>query len=300
MQLQGIYTPIVTPFADDGSIDEATLERVVERQLENGIHGIIPCGSTGEAYALDPAERRRVLEVVRETVGDRAELIAGTNDTTTRAVIAHSQVARELGYQGVMLAPPYYVLPTQAELVVHFRAVVDAVGLPIVLYNFPARAGVELGIEALDGLRDVPEIVGIKESSGQIARMFQLKLRYGSDIQLVCGADDQALDYYLWGVTAWIAGSANVLPREHVLVHEAAMRGDIEGARALFEPLMPLFENLEGGNYIQKAKLGTGLAGLAVGTTRAPLLALDADQAAAFTALYDAAAAATPTPAPGD
>ncbi len=288
MELSGVHTPIVTPFDSSGAIDYDTLARLIEFQLNNGISGIIPGGSTGEFYALSADERHDLNRFVMETVGNRAILTAGTNATTTADVIAYSRDAQELGYDAIMLAPPYYSLPEQDDVLGHFRAVIDAVNIPLILYNFPGRAGVEIGYDVLDGLADHPQVIAIKESSGDINRMHDIAPRYAGRIQLVCGCDDQAFEYFAWGVTAWICGAANPAPAQNVAVLEAAVNGDQAASRDAMTKIMPLVQSLEGGKYIQKAKYGMELAGIACGNTRAPLGELSTAEKADFKAIYDA------------
>lgn len=287
MEFTGVHTPIVTPFNSEGGIDYETLEKLIAFQIDNGVTGILPGGSTGEFYALSPDERHALNRFVMECTGDRAFLMAGTNATTTADVIAYSRDAQEMGYSAIMLAPPYYSLPEQDDLLKHFLAVLDAIDIPLVLYNFPGRAGVEIGYDVLDGLADHPQVAAIKESSGDITRLHGILDRYQGRIQLICGADDQAYEYFAWGVKAWICGAANPAPAENVAVLNAAVSGDLEGAKTAMETLMPLLVSLEGGKYIQKAKYGMELAGLPCGLTRAPLQELSDVEKAEFKAIYE-------------
>lgn len=291
MQLRGVLTPIVTPFDRDGAIDWAALERLVDFQLDAGITGLIPGGSTGEFYALTPDERDALNRFVMERARGRCTLIAGANATSTADVIAYGRAAAEQGFDAIMLAPPYYSLPSQDDLLRHFEMVLDAVEVPLVLYNFPARAGVEIGYSVLDGLADHPRVVAIKESSGDIARLYGVRQRYAGRLQLVCGSDDQAFDYFAWGVEAWIAGGANPAPAGHVAVLSAALDGRWDDARAAMDRLMPLLQDMEAGKYNQKAKYGLELAGVPCGETRPPLMPLSAREKAAFAELFQLATA---------
>jgi len=284
MTLSGVHTPIVTPFTDGGAIDFKVLEAVIEYQLENGVTGIIPGGTTGEYYAMTPDERHALVKHTRDIVGNRAVLMAGANATTTADVIAYCRDAEALGYEYILLAPPYYSLPSQGELLKHFQMVADGMGLPIVLYNFPDRAGVEIGYEVLDGLADHPQYVAIKESSGDISRIPGIQERYNGRIQLVCGADDQAYDYFSAGVVSWIAGGANAAPAEHVKVLETAVAGDLPASRTAMDALLPFVLNIEGGKYIQKVKHGLELEGISVGITRPPMMELGDEEKASVQA----------------
>lgn len=290
MQLEGVYTAMVTPFDHKGAVDLEALERLIAFQIDHGVAGLVPCGSTGEFYALSTAEHVAVLQCVAERAAGRVGLIAGSNAGSTHEVITLVQRAREYGYDAALLAPPYYSLPATDELVAHYTAVHEATDLPLLLYNFPARAGVPLSLEVLEGLRPLERIIGIKESSGDMARLYQLLVRFGDRYQIVCGADDQALDYFLWGARAWIAGSANCLPAEHVALYRTALQdGDFRCGRERMGQLLPLFLHLEAGKYTQKVKLGCELVGIPVGEPRPPLQALDAEARANFARLFEQA-----------
>ena len=222
MHLTGIYAPIVTPFHADETINYPVLADLIEFLIENGISGLVPGGTTGEVYALSEAERLELFQFVKEQVKGRVTLIAGTNSGATRDVIRYSQAAETIGYDALMVAVPPYSRPTQRELLAHYRAVAQSVSIPITLYNFPWRAGTEVGYDVLDGLLDLPNVIGIKEASGEMSRVYEFRLRYGERYQMICGSDDQALDYFLWGTTAWIGGAASCAPRQHAAVLEAA------------------------------------------------------------------------------
>lgn len=287
MELKGVHTPVVTPFDANNEIDYDMLGRVIEFQLDNGISGIIPGGSTGEFYALSPDERHGLARFVKESVGGRAVLTAGCNATTTADVIDYAKSAEDMGYDAILLAPPFYSLPSQPDLLQHFRMVLEKTGLPLVLYNYPGRAGVEIGYDVMDGLADHPRVIAIKESSGDISRVYEIQKRYAGRIQLVAGSDDQAYDYFAWGVTAWIAGAANVAPGEHCAVLNAAVAGDLSASRTAMLKIMRLLQNMESGGYNQKAKYGLQLAGYDCGVTRAPLMPLSDEEKAVYRADYD-------------
>ena len=281
MQLDGVHTPVVTPLDPAGELDLAGYAKVVEYVLEGGVRGIVANGTTGEYYALTFEERCTLLQHARDVVAGRALLIAGSNGGSTREVIRHGLAARELGYDALMLAAPHTSLPTQRELAAHYDAVIDAVGLPVVLYNYPARAGVEIGFDCLDAVVDRPEIIAIKESSGDFSRFLALRKRYAGRLEIMCGSDDQAVDYFSWGVRSWLAGTSNVLPRQHVAVVDAANRGDHAEAYRIFDGLLPWVQNMESGSYNQKAKLGLDRQGIPCGGVHQPLLPLEPGTAAA-------------------
>jgi len=274
MQLKGVYAPVVTPFDANENINFKVLEQLIDYVLSNGVVGLVPGGTTGEVYAYSEEERLDIFKFYKEYAGSRAILMAGTNSGATRDVVRYSEIAARMGYDALMVAVPPYSRPNQRELLAHYKAVAEAVDLPIVLYNFPWRAGSEVGYEVLDGLQEYKHVIGIKEASGEMARVFEMRLRYGDRYQIICGSDDQALDYFLWGTQCWIGGVASCAPRQHVNVLEAAMTGDFLRARVEMEKILPLLRNMESGGYTQKVKAGCELLGIPVGIPRRPLLPL--------------------------
>jgi len=218
----------------------------------------------------------------------RAQLVAGTNSVRPAETFELNAFAAGLGYEALMIASPFYALPTTEELVAHFRSVAAATPLPIILYNFPARTGVDMSPAFLEGVKDVPNIVAIKESSGSFARSIEHFLRF-PHLQRICGADDQAVDAFLWGARSWIAGASNFLPAEHVALYQAAVvKQDFVLGQRIMAAMMPVFFLLEqGGKYIQFVKYGAELAGLRLGAPRPPIAALSEAEKAHFRALYD-------------
>ena len=289
MNIDGILVPVITPFNDNGAINFEALAELLEHLIDAGVRGIVALGTTGEYYAMDEAERAEVLRFIARTVGDRALLIAGVNDMSTAASIAKAEQARELGYEGLMLAPPIYCLPQHHEIVHHFQTVADTVKMPIIMYNFPARSGVEISVEAVIELSSNPYIVGIKESSGDFSRALTLLNTKFDGFQVVCGSDDQGADYLLWGARSWIGGCANYLARAHVELLDAAKAGDHDAVRQQMAKLLPVIQNAESGDYNQKAKLGVNHIGISVGTVRAPLLPISDDEQRDFLQALDKA-----------
>jgi 4-hydroxy-tetrahydrodipicolinate synthase len=288
MHLRGIYAPIVTPFHADESINYPVLEQLIEYLIANKIAGLVPGGTTGEVYAFSDQERLDIFQFVKEKVKGRVTLIAGTNSGATRDVVRYSVAAEAMGYDALMLAVPPYSRPSQRELLAHYEAVAEAVRIPIVLYNFPWRAGTEIGFDVMDGLAKYDHIIGIKEASSDMSRVYAMRARYGDRYQIICGSDDQALDYFLWGSTAWIGGAASCAPLQHHAVLEAALAGDFVTARARMDKLMPLLRSVESGSYLQKVKLGCELLGIPVGNPRRPLLPLTAEDRAEFERIFKA------------
>lgn len=288
-KLNGIMTVTVTPFSKAGEVDLDAYANILDFVTAKGVHYVVPCGTTGEYFNLTTAERKAVLKFVKENIRGRAQVLAGTNSQRPAEVLELSREAKALGYEGLMLAAPFYSLPTADELIEHFRWIDKEVGLPILLYNFPARTGVDMSPEFLSGVRPVANIFALKESSGSIARLHELVTDFTDRYEIVCGADDQALEYFMWGSRSWVAGASNFLPAQHVALYEACvLRQDYSAGRALMEALLPVFMLMEqGGKYLQYCKYGCELAGVPVGETRRPLLPLNAEEKARFRSLYE-------------
>ncbi|MCD8503921.1 MAG: 4-hydroxy-tetrahydrodipicolinate synthase [Burkholderiaceae bacterium] len=288
MKTQGILVPIVTPFTKDNQVNLPALKALAEVFIQKGVTGIVACGTTGEYYTLNAAERTSVLKCVAEVGRGRITLIAGINDVSTQGAIERAKEAEALGYEGLMLAPPSYSLPGQAELQAHYEAVATATRLPIIMYNFPARVGVEIEIDTVVELAKLPNIVGIKESSGNFSRALALIHLNLPGFEVISGCDDQAADFLFWGVRSWISGGANVFPGEQTEMVNAAIAGDWAKVKSLMTGMMPIIQNMESGNYNQKAKLGCRRHGIDVGQVRLPLLPAPTDEAQAFIDLIDA------------
>ena len=291
MKLEGVYVPVVTPFNSNDEVDLDVYAKVIEHCLAGGVRGLVTAGTTGEYYAMSVEERIRTFAHAKDVNAGRAQLIAGCNAGSTKDAIMYANKARELGYDAIMLAAPPTSLPTQRELAAHFAAVAAGGGLPVILYNYPARAGVEIGFECLDALADNPAIIAIKESSSDFSRFLAMRRLYRNRITIMCGSDDQAVDYFAWGVRSWLAGTANALPRHHTAVVDKANSGDIAGARELFDAMLPWVQACESGSYNQKMKLALKMQGIDCGPVRMPLLPLlpdvEADHAAVTKAALD-------------
>lgn len=288
MQFDGVWTPVVTPFNNAGQIDVETYDNALEFLVAKGVHGIIIGGTTGEYYALSLEERGKTFEFAKQVIGSRLPLMAGINATTTYQSIALGEKARSLGFNAILVGAPYYAQPTQAELLQHCTAVDTALDMPIMLYNFPARTGVEMSRELLEGLRERKNFCAIKESTGSIERLHILATEFADQLQLSCGMDDQALEFFLWGARSWVGGASNFLPEEHVALYQACViERDFEKGLVLMKRLLPMLSLLEqGGKFCQYIKYGCDLAGIPVGDARLPLQPLTDAEQRAFKAVY--------------
>lgn len=230
-----------------------------------------------------------MLATVKEVVGDRALLIAGANGSCTREVLEQVRQTVDAGYHNLLIAPPYYALPSQAELIQHYKTILEAFPeINLVLYNYPVRTNVEVGYEVLGALADHPRVMGIKESSGNLLRAIEIGETYKGRLQLSCGSDDQALDFFIWGASSWICGPANCFPDQVVDFHRKYVSGDLAGAQAVVRSLFPVMASMEAGKFVQKVKYGCELAGFAAGEARTPLLPLSDQEKTEFRKVFEA------------
>jgi len=278
LRFQGIYTPVVTPFNTDYSVDWQALGAVIDRLLDAGVHGLISGGSTGENYAQTVAERIEIARFTQARNKGRAQVIVGTGAMLTQDSIALATEAREMGADAILLASPPYAVPTERENALNALAIDRAANLPIMLYNYPGRTGTMMGDEFLDRVGRSRNVCGIKESSGDINRVHVLARDY-PHIQLGCGMDDQALEFFAWGAPFWVCGGSNFLPQEHLALYQACViEGDFTKGRRIMSALLPLMRVLEqGGKFVQTIKYGVTLGGIDTGAIRPPLKGLNKD-----------------------
>jgi len=272
---QGVFAVLCTPFDAAEAVDEAALRRHIRWLIDEcNVHGIIPCGSTGEFAFLTEAERRQVIQVTIEEVGGRLPVIAGAAACSTRETIAYARSCQALGADGVMVVPPYYGHLTQDEVYFHYSALAQAIELPVVVYNNPGASGTDILPPTLACLVEFANIVAIKESSGQMQRVVDIRQRCGDRLEILCGCDTLPLEMFAMGVRGWIAAPANIIPRECVALYEqAVLKNDFRTAWELYGKIRPLFELFESsGQYVQLAKAGLALIGRPVGLPRKPLL----------------------------
>lgn len=286
MKFEGIYTPVITPFAEDGSIDFDAYAVHVAFLKESGVHGLMIGGTTGEYYVESLEERLKLLSVAREVVGSELTIIFGTGSVKPTESLWLAERAKDAGATCLLLATPPYSLPTQKELA-DFALEVDRVsGLPIMLYNYPARMGINMEREFFELVKGASNICGIKESSGDINRLHML-MSECPQIQVTCGMDDQALEFFAWGAKGWVCAGSNFLPKEHVALYQACVvENDFNKGRRIMAALMPLMNVLEqGGKFIQSVKHGVAFDGRFAGGVRAPLQGLSDSEKAELEAV---------------
>ena len=278
MQFEGIYTPVVTPYFDDFSLNRDALAQTIDHLIDAGVHGLIVAGTTGEYYAQSSEERFDMMKLAKEMIAGRRPLIIGTGAIRTEDSIAYAAAARELGADAILIATPPYAYPTGREIALHALAIDRAANLPTMLYNYPGRMSVNMDEETLDRLGRSPNFCGIKESSGDINRLHMLARDY-PHIALSCGMDDQALEFFAWGARSWVCAGSNFAPEAHVALYQACVvEGDFTKGRAIMSAMMPLMRVLEqGGKFIQCIKHGLTLRGIDAGPPRRPLQPLNKD-----------------------
>lgn len=278
-QLEGIYTPVITPFHADLTPDWDALAQLVDRLVRAGVHGLIAGGSTGEAYAETVQERIDLARFVIEQAKGQLPVFLGTGAMRTPDSLALAAGAKAMGADGLLLGTPPYSVPTERENALNALAIDTAADLPIILYNYPGRMSVEIGRDFLDIVGQSKNFIGIKESSGDINRLHLLAHDY-PNIQMSCGMDDQALEFFAWGARSWICAGSNFLPEEHIYLYETCvLQGDFAKGRRIMSAMLPLMRVLEqGGKFIQCVKHGVEVSGLKSGPMRPPLQGLNDDE----------------------
>lgn len=240
----GSIVALVTPMQADGAVDYPALTRLVNFHLENGTDALVAVGTTGESATLDVAEHMAVVSAVIKAAAGKVPVIAGTGANSTSEAIELTAAARQLGADACLLVTPYYNKPTQEGLYRHFRAVAEAVAIPIVLYNVPGRTACDMQPDTVGRLTEIASIVGLKEASGSLQRNRELATRFGQRLALFSGDDDLACESMLLGFKGVISVTANVAPRKMHEMCVAALRGDATTARALDAELRGLHKHL--------------------------------------------------------
>lgn len=277
MTFRGTYTVMVTPFGLDGTVDVAALERYVDWQIAEGIHGLIPLGSTGEFLSLSDEENELVARTVIDRAAGRVPVLVGTGAEDTREVVRLSRRAEKLGADGVMIIPPFYSTPTADELFQHYRTISDAIAIPIMIYNNPATANVDLRPELVARLSEIDNCLYIKESTLEVTRV--------RDIQRLCGermtvfGGILGFESFAEGAAGWVSVPSNVAPAAMArLFTLMADEGKLAEARGLYHRHLPLIDFVAGHHYVAGTKALLNLMGLPVGIPRAPRLPLPAER----------------------
>jgi len=274
--ITGSLVAIVTPMREDGALDLEAYRRLIDWQIAEGTNAIVAVGTTGESATVDPSEHVELIRVAVEAARGRVKIIAGTGANSTSEAIELTAHAKRVGADASLQVVPYYNRPNQEGIYRHFRAIAEAVDLPIILYNVPSRTVADLSVETALRLAQVPGIVGIKDASGDLSRVVEMRRRGPSNFAQYSGNDDSALAFMLLGGQGVISVTANVAPRPMSQMCAAALAGDVLRARALNERLMPLHQRL----FVEPSPIPTKWAlarmGRISGGLRLPLVPLSA------------------------
>jgi 4-hydroxy-tetrahydrodipicolinate synthase len=236
----GCGTALVTPFTSSGAVDEAAVRRLARRQVEAGVHFLVPCGTTGEAPTLSAAERERVVGIVVEEARGRVPVLAGAGGYDTREVVEAARAMRAAGASGLLSVTPYYNKPTPDGLVRHYQAIAEATPLPIVVYNVPGRTGCNVDPATLARLAGIPHVVGVKEASGNMTQICEALRAVPPDFLVLCGDDALTLPAMAVGARGVVSVASNEVPSEMARLVEAAEADDFARAREIHSRLLPL------------------------------------------------------------
>jgi 4-hydroxy-tetrahydrodipicolinate synthase len=271
--LRGSYTVMVTPFDQEGRVDEARLRRFVEWQIAQGVHGLIPLGSTGEFLSLTREERRAVAAIVVETAAGRVPVLVGTAAEWTDEAISLSREAESLGADGVMIVPPYYSSPTEDEIFEHYRRIAEAISVPVMVYNNPYTSNVDLKAPLVARLSEIDNISYIKESSGSVPRTTELLRLCGDKMTVFAGY--HPWETYLAGAKGYVSVFSNIAPALSAELFTTTVdKQDADGGRRIYHRVLPLLDALSGDLYVSATKAALKLIGMPVGDPRPPRLPL--------------------------
>jgi len=267
---KGVITALVTPFRD-GRVDEDAFARLLERQIAGGVHGVVPVGTTGESATVSVEEHKRIVELTIEVAAGRIPVIAGAGGNDTARVIELVRHAKTVGADAALVVTPYYNRPGQEGLYLHYKAINEAVELPVVLYNVPSRTSVDLANDTVERLARLPNVVGIKDATGDMVRLSQMRRTVPSDFALISGDDPTLLGYVAHGGHGVISVTSNVAPEACVARYEAAEQGALETARSWQERLVGLDKALFLDNSPAPTKYALAKLGLCSEEVRLPL-----------------------------
>ncbi len=267
---KGCLTALITPFRD-GSIDQQAFQSFVDWQIKEGIDGVVVCGTTGESPTLSHKEHMRLTELCIEAASRRVPVLAGTGSNSTEETIEFARHAERAGADAQLVVIPYYNKPTQEGLYLHFKAVHDSCGLPIVIYNIPSRSVIDMTIETMTELAKLPRVIGVKDATGDLARPMRTKLAIGPGFTLLGGDDGTSLAFLAQGGHGLISVTSNVAPRLCVGMHDAWQRGDLLKAQQINEMLAPLHQALFLETSPSPVKYAASLLGLSTPDVRLPL-----------------------------
>jgi 4-hydroxy-tetrahydrodipicolinate synthase len=267
---QGSFVALITPFKN-GGVDESAFKSFVEWQIAEGTDGVIPCGTTGESPTLSHDEHMRVVEMCIEVAKGKVPVIAGTGSNSTEEAIMLTAHAKKAGADAALIVTPYYNKPTQEGLYLHYHAIAETVGLPIIIYNIPGRSVVDMSVDTMARLAEHPCIVGVKDATCDLARPVLTRLAIGKDFCQMTGEDGTAVPFLAAGGHGCISVTANVAPRQCADMHKAWREGDLGKAMDIHDRLMPLHQALFSETSPTPVKYAASLMGKCSDVVRLPL-----------------------------
>ncbi|HWA90775.1 MAG TPA: 4-hydroxy-tetrahydrodipicolinate synthase [Rhizomicrobium sp.] len=270
-RIRGSIPALITPMKD-GKVDEAALRKLVHWQIEQGSHGLVPCGTTGESPTLSDDEVRRVVEICVEEAKGRVPVIGGAGANSTAHAIALTRIVKEAGADAALSVTGYYNKPSQEGLYAHYAAIADAVDIPLIVYNIPGRAIVEITVETMSRLARLKSVIGVKDATANLARPIRERIACGREWRMLSGEDSTTLGYMVQGGHGCISVTANIAPRLCADFQEACLQGAYETALALQERLMPLHDAMFVEPSPAPVKYAASLLGIARDEVRLPLV----------------------------
>jgi len=285
---RGSFTALVTPF-QNGAVDERVFRALVVWQIDEGANGLVPVGTTGESPTLSHDEHKQVVEWCIEEAHGRVPVIAGAGSNSTREAIELAQHAEKAGADAVLVVTPYYNKPTQEGLYQHFKAINDAIGIPIIIYNIPSRSVIDMSVDTMKRLYELKNIAGVKDATASMVRVSQQRAALGPEFTQLSGEDATALGFMAHGGHGCISVTSNVAPRLCAEFQGACLRGDYGAALKLQDKLMPLHQNLFIETNPSPAKYALSVLGKCAETVRSPMVTLsDKSKAAVRDAMVHA------------
>jgi len=271
IQPKGIIPPMITPLDKDKNVDKKGIKRVVNYLIEGGVHGLFSLGSTGEWYGLDFNQKREILETVMEVTNKRLPVYAGTGAITTKETLLLTKLATEIGVDALSVITPVFITPNDRELFNHYQQVASSTDLPILLYNNPGRTGINLSIDLVVKLSKIDNIVGIKDSSGDMTQGSEYIRRTDDDFSVLAGRDTLIYGFLAYGAKGAIAATANIVPQIVVRIYEEYQKGNLQAALKAQFQLAPLRMAFGLGSFPVVMKEGLNLLGIEVGSTLKPV-----------------------------
>lgn len=279
-KLHGIVAYPITPFTSSGRVDEALLNRIVDDMVKAGVHAIAPLGSTGVLPYLADEEREQVAELVIKRVAGRVPTLVGVSSLTTERTVHHAKYAEKLGASAVMILPMSYWKLSEAEVITHFDTVAKAISTPIAIYNNPGTGGLDLSPETIARLLKIPNVTMVKESTGDMNRMYRLVQLCGNDVAFYNGSNPLALAAFVAGARGWCTGASHIIPKLNLELYDAIQKGDLAAARQSFYRQLPFLQFIVAHGMPRAISAALELRGIAVGPLRAPLQALPPERTA--------------------